>query len=166
MWFSGTLELRATKQSAHRGHVCSVAFSPDGKTIISSGSSDKANKVWDAGEPFHHLPYPIFSPLIPLPCPSQVLWSSRRVRRAPTVITSTRSPSLRTARPSFPDRATRRSKCGTQVRNSSIRASHALLTLPMNPGSDHERGGLHCRRLDGHERSVLARWVEDRLGAL
>ena len=33
----------------------SVAFSPDGKTIV-SGSSDKTIKVWDAGEPFQFLP--------------------------------------------------------------------------------------------------------------
>ena len=36
------------KQSAHSGWVRSVAFSPDGKTIV-SGSDDKTLKVWDAG---------------------------------------------------------------------------------------------------------------------
>jgi len=42
------LELKAEKQRAHRGYVRSVAFSPDGKTIV-SGSYDKTLKVWDAG---------------------------------------------------------------------------------------------------------------------
>ena len=43
-----SLELKAEKQSAHRGKVCSVAFSPDGATIV-SGSYDRKIKVWDAG---------------------------------------------------------------------------------------------------------------------
>ena len=38
----------APKQSAHSDKVTSVAFSPDGKTIV-SGSNDKTIKVWDAG---------------------------------------------------------------------------------------------------------------------
>jgi WD40 repeat protein len=42
------LELKAEKQSAHNNGVSSVAFSPDGKTIV-SGSYDKTLKVWDAG---------------------------------------------------------------------------------------------------------------------
>ena len=42
------MELKAEKQSAHSGFVLSVAFSPDGKTIV-SGSYDKTIKVWDAG---------------------------------------------------------------------------------------------------------------------
>ena len=45
---TGSLELKAEKQSAHSGDVNSVAFSPDGKTIV-SGSDDKTIKVWDAG---------------------------------------------------------------------------------------------------------------------
>ena len=45
---AATLELKAKKQSAHSGNVRSVAFSPDGKTIV-SGSRDKTIKVWDAG---------------------------------------------------------------------------------------------------------------------
>ena len=40
-----TLELQAEKQSAHSDWVLSVAFSPDGKTIV-SGSRDKTIKVW------------------------------------------------------------------------------------------------------------------------
>ena len=42
------LQLKAEKQNAHSDWVTSVAFSPDGKTIV-SGSSDKTLKVWDAG---------------------------------------------------------------------------------------------------------------------
>ena len=42
-----TLELQAEKQSAHSDCIHSVAFSPDGKTIV-SGSDDKTIKVWDA----------------------------------------------------------------------------------------------------------------------
>ena len=38
--FAGTLELKAEKQSAHSSYINSVAFSPDGKTVV-SGSSDK-----------------------------------------------------------------------------------------------------------------------------
>ena len=42
------MELKAEKQSAHSDRVTSVAFSPDGKTIV-SGAWDKTLKVWDAG---------------------------------------------------------------------------------------------------------------------
>ena len=56
---TGSLELKAEKQSAHSGDVNSVAFSPDGKTIV-SGSDDKTIKVWDAG-------VSALSPLQPLP---------------------------------------------------------------------------------------------------
>ena len=45
---AGTLELKATKESAHSDWIESVAYSPDGKTIV-SGSFDKTIKVWDAG---------------------------------------------------------------------------------------------------------------------
>ena len=45
---AASLELKAEKQSAHSKYVTSVAFSPDGKTIV-SGSRDKTIKVWDAG---------------------------------------------------------------------------------------------------------------------
>ena len=45
---AASLELKAEKQSAHSHWVTSVAFSPDGKTIV-SGSFDRSLKVWDAG---------------------------------------------------------------------------------------------------------------------
>ena len=46
---AASLELKAEKQSAHSSYVYSVAFSPDGKTIV-SGSRDKT-KVWVAANP-------------------------------------------------------------------------------------------------------------------
>ena len=42
------MELKAEKQGAHSSRVASVAFSPDGTTIV-SGSDDNTIKVWDAG---------------------------------------------------------------------------------------------------------------------
>ena len=45
---TGTLELQSEKQSAHSREINSVAFSPDGKAIV-SGSYDTTIKVWDAG---------------------------------------------------------------------------------------------------------------------
>jgi WD40 repeat protein len=45
---AGTLELKSEKANAHSSTVTSVAFSPDGKTIV-SGSYDETIKVWDAG---------------------------------------------------------------------------------------------------------------------
>ena len=50
MLVAASLELKAEKESAHSSLVTSVAFSPDGKTIV-SGSSDRTIKVWDAGVP-------------------------------------------------------------------------------------------------------------------
>ena len=54
--FAASLELKAEKQSAHSDRVFSVAFSPDGKTIV-SGSADKTLKVWDAGTPARPIPH-------------------------------------------------------------------------------------------------------------
>jgi len=51
------LELKAEKQSAHSQPVMSVAFSPDGSTIV-SGSIDQTIKVWDAGTLARHIPPP------------------------------------------------------------------------------------------------------------
>ena len=47
MLVAASLELKAEKQSAHSGRVYSVAFSPNGKTIV-SGSDDQTIKVWSA----------------------------------------------------------------------------------------------------------------------
>ena len=54
---TGSLELKAEKQSAHSDWIHSVAFNHDGTKIV-SGSSDKTIKVWDAGtlaRPIPHL---------------------------------------------------------------------------------------------------------------
>ena len=56
MLAAASLELKAEKKSAHSGDVNSVAFSPDGKTIV-SGSDDKTLKVWDAGTPTRPIPH-------------------------------------------------------------------------------------------------------------
>ena len=45
---AASLELKAEKQGAHSSYVNSVAFSPDGKSIV-SGSYDQSIKIWDAG---------------------------------------------------------------------------------------------------------------------
>lgn len=57
MLVAASLELKAEKKSAHSSPVGSVAFSPDGKTIV-SGSYDQTLKVWDAGvsTPTHSNP--------------------------------------------------------------------------------------------------------------
>ena len=48
MLAAASLELKAEKQGAHSSYVRSVAFSPDGTTIV-SGSDDDLIKVWDSG---------------------------------------------------------------------------------------------------------------------
>ena len=48
MLATGSLELRAEKQSAHSDLIFSVAFNNDGSKIV-SGSRDQTIKVWDAG---------------------------------------------------------------------------------------------------------------------
>ena len=48
MLAAASLELKAEKHRAHSDWVRSVAFSPDGKTIV-SGSFDETIKVWEAG---------------------------------------------------------------------------------------------------------------------
>ena len=48
MLVAASLELKAEKENAHSDWVRSVAFSPDGKTIV-SGSYDQTLKVWDLG---------------------------------------------------------------------------------------------------------------------
>ena len=50
------MELKAEKESAHSREINSVAFSPDGMTIV-SGSRDKTIKVWDAGGPAFPVPH-------------------------------------------------------------------------------------------------------------
>ena len=45
---AASLELKAENENAHSECINSVAFSPDGKTIV-SGSDDQTLKVWDAG---------------------------------------------------------------------------------------------------------------------
>ena len=67
---AASLELKAEKQSAHSSYMYSVAFSPDGKTIV-SGSADKTLKVWDAGTSTAGT-HPPDSPLdTPTPTPIQ-----------------------------------------------------------------------------------------------
>ena len=63
-----TLQLKAEKASAHSDDINSVAFSPDGKTIV-SGSADQTIKVWSAGQPLSPIPTASRAPLTPSPPP-------------------------------------------------------------------------------------------------
>ena len=63
---AATLELKATKESAHSSIITSVAYSPDGTKVV-SGSGDKTIKVWDAGASFQLLP--LFPLLVPITLP-------------------------------------------------------------------------------------------------
>ena len=53
---AASLELKAENENAHSSGINSVAFSPDGKTIV-SGSYDQTIKVWDAGTPACPIPH-------------------------------------------------------------------------------------------------------------
>ena len=44
------MELLCEKTEAHSGWIRSIAFSPDGTKIVSTGN-DRAVKVWDFGAP-------------------------------------------------------------------------------------------------------------------
>ena len=55
---TASLELKAEKQSAHSDVVRSVAFLPEGKTIV-SGSWDKTLKVWEVLEAETGAPVPL-----------------------------------------------------------------------------------------------------------
>ena len=44
------MELLCEKTEAHSGWIRSIAFSPDGTKIVSTGN-DRAVKVWDVGAP-------------------------------------------------------------------------------------------------------------------
>ena len=52
---TGSLELKAEKQSAHSYEVLSVAFNHNGTKIV-SGSADQTIKVWDAGTLVRPIP--------------------------------------------------------------------------------------------------------------
>ena len=59
---AASLELKAEKQSAHSSYVHSVAFSPDGKSIVSGSNfinyATMQLRVWDAGVPALAHPNP------------------------------------------------------------------------------------------------------------
>lgn len=68
---SATLELKSEKQGAHTDYIPSVAFSPDGSSIV-SGSRDNTIKVWDAGTCLPRFRVP---PLLTLAASAQLLCS-------------------------------------------------------------------------------------------
>ena len=68
-----TLELKATKENAHNREISSVAYAPDGKTIVSACYGGTI-KVWDAGAP--KPPNRLFLAKTDAPClPTQPHWS-------------------------------------------------------------------------------------------
>ena len=111
---------RQPKRAPTATRHASVAFSPDGKTIV-SGSWDKTIKVWDAGQPFHLLP-------CHLSCASDALLAcfsdtlelkaSKESAHNREIMSVAFSPDG--SRRSSLDRMTRRSKCGTQVSRFSF----------------------------------------------
>ena len=117
-----TLELKAEKQSAHSDCISSVAFSPDGKTIV-SGSDDKTIKVWDAGDRFSNRHASAKAHVL---CPPQAPWSSKRQKTMHTEPISTAKPAsfrwaIRLMVPrSYHLASMARSKSGTQVSRFSF----------------------------------------------
>ena len=186
---AASLELKAEKKSAHILPVYSVAFSPDGKTIV-SGSDDKTIKVWSAGRLARTPPAPHRShdplwthvccrqnnaraPLVPH---TQTLCSSSRSARA-MAARSTRRVRARsrsaTARPC----ASRRAAASSSTRPARCRASRCtgpgssrVLHWPRLASSAATRGGADpllpvlrsCRGglpLPGVSRGSLGPWI-------
>ena len=114
-------ELLGKLEGASAVQSVAVFEGDDGKGWIAAGFQDGTIKVWDAGQPFHLSPCHLSLPLMPFLLASQILWSSRQPKRAPTVITSTPSPSLRMVLRLSLDQMTRRSKSGTQVSRFTFR---------------------------------------------
>ena len=67
---AATLRLKTEKASAHRYWIRSVAFSPDGKTIVSV-SDDQALKVWDAGAVLYFRLFAFLLLKLAFGCPAQ-----------------------------------------------------------------------------------------------
>ena len=104
------INLKSEKTNAHSGDIRSVAFSPDGKAIV-SGSHNKTIKVWDSGA-FWASSRPSLAKTDACWLVWQLRWISRRRRPTPTAIGSIRWCSLQTGPRSCPARTTRRSKFG------------------------------------------------------
>jgi hypothetical protein len=127
---AGTLELKSEKANAYSNNVASVAFSPDGKTIV-SGSYDQTIKVWDAGA-FWARDRPSLAKADRSCLPSQPHSSSRPSRPTPIATWSHQWHFPQMERRSSLVHGTRRSKSGTQVRfGPRIAPSWPKLTLPV-----------------------------------